>query len=154
MIFSSLKNGKILGFSQNDLVASFDIDLEVDGDVILRCREKVDGKTITIFRTMFNTAFSDDFSLRFFKKELDSAQDNFLDDFMVDLFYTSVEMDCFVVPGNLKIKALEAAGQKDEEEEIVDRELLDKYKAQMEACESSESEEDLDDYFKKLEQGK
>ena len=85
MIYSSLKDGQIVGFSQNDSVASFDIDLEVEGDVILRCREKVNGKTITIFRTMFNTAFSDDFSLRLFKKELDSAQDNFLDDFM-DIF--------------------------------------------------------------------
>lgn len=161
MIYSSFKDGKHLGFSQNDQVASFDVDLEVEGDVLLRCRENVNGNTITIFRTMFNTAFSDDYSLRFFKKELDSAQDSFLDDFMVDLFYTSLNLESFVVPSNLKIHTVEEQKgnggkieSKEDEEESIDRDLLEKYKAQIEISESSESEDDLDDYFKKLESGK
>jgi hypothetical protein len=163
MIYSTLRDGKNHGYSKNEMVVSFDVELQVSGDVILRCRENINGSAVTIFRTMFNSAFSDDFSLRFFKKDLDSSQEDFPDDFMLDLFYTSSIINSFVVPSNLKIHSNEEQKNeerfvvsKEEEEESIDHELLEQYKAQIEASSSSElgSDDDLDDYFKKLESGK
>lgn len=169
-IFSTLKDGIPQLILTSESVLNFDINLQVSGDFIIRCREIHENKSSTIFRSMIHSAFCDEFSLRFFKHDLDSVQEKLNDEFWVDVFYTSQEGEDQVVPGNLKScagrknekveKKVEAAkigsGSESEEEEKIDRELLEKFKATIDGNESSslEEDEDFDDYFQKLEMGK
>lgn len=124
------------------------MSIELVGDILIRCRNDSELPKRTLFRVMFHTAFIDDFSLRLQKNDLDGGNDEFFpEDFMVDLFYTSQSGDKEIVPGNLK-KPQEKENE-DEEEEKIDRELLEKYKPHIEH--SADEDEDLDDYFQKLE---
>ena len=100
---------------------------------------------------MFNTAFTDEFTLRLHKHQLDGCNsDLYSDELMLDLFFTSQISDKFVVPENVKKhdrKTIE--NPEDDEEEKIDRELLEKYKPHIEH--SADEDEDFDDYFSQLE---
>lgn len=177
-IFSTLNANSQHDVIKNGDIINFNINLEVSGDFILRCRQVIQGKTSTIFRTMVHTAFCDEFSLRFHKQDLDSIQEHLNDDFLLDVFYVSQLGEGKIVPENLKNCSdkkkeknegvLNKANEKptseeedEEEEEKVDLELLEKYKAALaektktstvDGNESSSyEEEDYDDYFQKLE---
>lgn len=105
----------------------------------------------TVFRAMFHIAFTDEFTLRLYKNELDGCNDKiFSDDFMVDIFFVSSPRDGHTVPTSIKKPRERTTRNADEEEEEkVDRELLDKYKPHIEH--SADEDEDLDDYFQRLE---
>ena len=170
-IFSTLKEGVPQLTLTSESILSFDVNLQVSGDFIIRCREICGNKSLTIFRTMVHSAFCDEFSIRFFRNDLDSVQEKLNDEFWVDVFYTSEEGEDQVVPGNLKScagrkkeereerkvgKNGKGSESESEEEEKIDRELLEKFKAAVDGNESSslEEDEDFDDYFQKLEMGK
>ncbi|OMJ86112.1 hypothetical protein SteCoe_12470 [Stentor coeruleus] len=161
MIFSSFEADKMKTYTQNDESVCFDVNLEIKGDIIFRCRNNSEDKMQTVLRAMFHTAFTDDYILRLYKNDLDAVSEHFSDEFMVDLFFTSKEGTNNVVPGNLKKRRVKKTGDKniiyegeeEEEEEKIDRELIEKYKTHIEDSDEEE-EEDLDDYFQKLEAGK
>lgn len=177
-IFSTLKESSEQNTIKNGDILSFNINLEVSGDFILRCRQINQGKSTTVFRTMVHTAFCDEFSLRFLKQDLDSVQEKLTEDFLVDVFYVSQLGEEKIVPENLKsckdkhkkneeivdsVSEKKMSEEEEEEEEKVDLELLEKYKAALaekiktataDGNESSSyEEEDYDDYFQKLETG-
>lgn len=164
MIFSSFEADKMKTYTQNDESVCFDVNLEIKGDIIFRCRNNSENKMQTVFRAMFHTAFTDDYILRLYKNDLDAVSEHFSDEFMVDLFFTSKEGTNNVVPGNLKKRRVKKTenknmiyeeGEEEEEEEKIDRELIEKYKTHIEdSDEDEEEDEDLDDYFQKLEAGK
>lgn len=166
MIYSSISTDvPALSYFQSDMSISFDVGIEAEGDVLIRCRHiGKDNKRITIFRVMFHTAFMSDIHIRFSKSELDFANthEGFPEDFMLDLFISSSE-STDVEQSQQLWKHMEKQKKKrrvverkenveEEEEEKVDRELIDKFKDKIEdSGEGEEEEDDLDAYFQSLE---
>ena len=154
MEFSTYSQG-VKTYTVKDACVCFDISLEISGDVLLRCRDDAGDSRETLFRVMFHTAFTDDFTLRFTKNDLDGGnQEFFPEGFMVDIFYTSLCGEKEIVPDYLKRPAALYAKQSiniDEEEEKIDRDLLEKYKPHIEHSADEDEDDDLDDYFQKLE---
>ena len=147
---------------------AFDINLELEGDILIRCRHiNRHNERLTIFRAMFHTAFVDEFTLRFTKQELDCACNDprFPDDFMVDFFFASSNpideakatnfWDSLErhQPNPRKENRPQQASETDEEEEKINKELIDKYKHQIADTEENEDEDDvdIDDYLEQLE---
>ena len=150
MIYNTSDKGIKIHHSEDSSIC-FDINLDLSGDILVRFRDENEVKRETIFRFMFNTAFTDEFTLRLHKHQLDGCNsDLYSDELMLDLFFTSQISDKFVVPENVKKhdrKTIE--NPEDDEEEKIDRELLEKYKPHIEH--SADEDEDFDDYFSQLE---
>mmetsp|Transcript_222 Transcript_222/g.208 ORF Transcript_222/g.208 Transcript_222/m.208 type:complete len:196 (+) Transcript_222:615-1202(+) len=166
MIYSSIKkDAPPLSFFESDMSISFDIDLEAEGDILIRCRHQTkDNKRITIFRVMFHTAFVSDIHIRFAKSDLDfaSTHEGFGEDFMLDLFISgsepveveqSQQLWRYIEKRKKHRKMSERKVDTEEEEEKVDHELIEKFKDKMEDSgeEEGEEEDDLDAYFQSLE---
>ena len=70
-------------YSESDMSFVFDLDLEVEEDVLIRCRHLGKNKTFTIFRVMFHTAFVEGEVFRFSRQDIDGA---FVDSRFPELF--------------------------------------------------------------------
>lgn len=78
-------------FDQNDLSIVFEVNAEVEEDVLIRCRHLgSDNSTFTIFRVMFHTAFVASEVFRFERSELDGA---FVDSRFPELFTLDFFLD-------------------------------------------------------------
>ena len=136
-----------VSYYATDISISFDLQLEIDGDILIRCRHLgKDHKPLTIFRAMFHTAFTKELVIRFTKNELDGAfnDDRFPPEFTVDLFLSQ----------NQEIEESELQRtfcicQKKKEENDEEEKKLDK--GNKKNNERNDSDEELDDYIKKLE---
>ena len=111
---------------------------------------------------MFHTAFIPEFNLRFSKSDLDFANSNsnFSDDFMVDFFYSKsqdIEEEKSLqfwhsIEKSHESRILAASlSESGEEEEKIDRELMEKYKHKLEDVEGEAEEDDIEDYLAQLE---
>jgi len=152
MIYSSASQGPVLSYYESDMSISFEVGMEIEGDVLIRCRHiSKDNKRITLFRCMFNTAFAHDFNLRLAKEQLDfaSGDSRFPDDFMMDLFFSSSQRVSEEAAEQLWNSVVRRPASEDEEEEKLDVELMEKYKHRLEDSEGEE--DDLSDYFEQLE---
>ena len=149
-------------FFLTDLSIVMEVGIEIEGDVLLRCRHQSQtGQRVTLFKLMFNTSFVEDLILRFKKKELDCAQNDkrFPADFLIDVilqdflehsgeqsrqFWASLE--------NTRSQEVKKTLLVDEgeEEEKVDHSLIQKYK-HLEDLVHEENSDDFDEYFEKLE---
>ena len=118
-------------YDQNDLSIVFNLNLEIEEDVMIRCRHLArDNSTFTIFRVMFHTAFVNSEVFRFDKKELDGA---FVDSRFPEMF----TLDFFL----------------DLNEETANRgfsESIFKCRRVEEVKIDKESDEELEDYFRGL----
>ncbi|OMJ79974.1 hypothetical protein SteCoe_19893 [Stentor coeruleus] len=138
-----------VSYYQYDISIAFDMNLEIEGDVLIRCRHLgKDNKPLTIFRAMFHTAFCKDLVVRFHKSELDGAfnDDRFPDSFNLDvLLEKSVQSEddslqqLIVLNRNMNtsIPVVDLTGDDEEKKEEFKKE--------------NDSDDDMDDYFKKLE---
>jgi C2 domain of PTEN tumour-suppressor protein len=132
LVFSTYTKAlPLVSYFASDFFISFDLDLTIKGDVLIRCRHLgKDSQPLTIFRIMFHTAFSSEPIIRFNREAIDGAcvDDRFPQEFTVDL----------ILSENL---------------ETDDDELLHvaHSKAKQPPESVHESDEDLDDYFKSLE---
>ena len=127
------KETPLLSYFLSDISISFDINIQIQGDVLIRCRHLGrDNKPLTIFRTMFHAAFTTEFVIRFSKHDLDGADkdDRFLNEFTMDLFLSENE--------EAQESDLEGVG-------------LINLKNEKNSRTKEESDEELDDYFKSLE---
>jgi hypothetical protein len=125
-----------VSYDIEDLSIVFDMELELQDDVFVRCRHLGrNGQGVTIFRLMFHTSFIQSDVIRFTKSTLDGANndnrfpDTFRVDFICDLNEISSN-DC------LDPKSL-ISGDHNKPEEI----KLDK----------DDSDQEMDEYFKELE---
>ena len=145
LIFISNSNeNPPVSYYTSDISISFDVHIEVEGDVLIRCRHVgEDNKPLTIFRAMFNTMFTKELVIRFTKNELDGAfnDDRFSNEFTVDLFLSENEeineselQHTFCVYQKRK-------GEYGEEEKKIEKKIEKK----------NESDEELEDYIKNLE---
>lgn len=155
-----------MSYFPSDMCISFDINIEIDGDVLIRCRHlSRTGGRVTIFRIMFHTAFIPEYNIRFNKPDLDFANQSasFADDFIVDFFYSKSQeieeekslqfWDSIEKTHESRILAGSMSESGDEEEKI-DRELMEKYKHKLEDqgdAEEDEDEDDIEDYLAQLE---
>lgn len=118
-------------YDQKDLSIFFDVNVEIEEDVMIRCRHLArDNSTFTVFRVMFHTAFVNSEVLRFEKKELDGA---FVDSRFPEMF----TLDFFL----------------DLNEETPDRgfsESIFKCQRVEEVKLDKESDEELEEYFRGL----
>lgn len=153
----------LVSYFASDMCISFDVNVEIDSDVLIRCRHlSRTGSRVTIFRIMFHTAFIPEFNLRFSKSDLDFANSNsnFSDDFMVDFFYSKsqdIEEEKSLqfwhsIEKSHESRILAASlSESGEEEEKIDRELMEKYRHKLEDVEGEAEEDDIEDYLAQLE---
>ena len=154
MIFNSIsKDSPPVSYFPSDISICFDVNIEIEGDVLIRCRHLGrNNKPLTIFRMMFHTAFTKELVIRFNKADLDGPfnDDRFPEEFTADLFLAdNVETE----GSELQSVCMAHRGKKDNEEKKVGREKRERgeRKEGEEQKENGESDEELDDYFKSLE---
>ena len=153
----------VCSYYLSDLSMSFDINTEVEGDVLLRCRHLGrDNSRQTLFRVMFHTSFVTDGLLRLDKQDLDFGceDERIPNDLMIDLFFTPIgevnaELQNFWRSVEHRKQITQSpqrdppASHSDSEEEKVDHALIAKYQKDQE--ESGDDEDDLTDYLSALE---
>lgn len=127
-----------VSYEVEDLSIVFDMELEIQDDVFVRCRHLGrDGQAVTIFRMMFHTAFVDNDVIRFEKNEIDGASCNpqFPNNFRVDFICDINEL---AQEDPLQLRTLKLNEN-------------DKEKCEQIKIDKEESDEEMDKYFKELE---
>lgn len=117
----------------------FELDLEIEEDVVVRCRHLGrDGQALTIFRVMFHTAFTENEIISFSKLELDGAHSDvrFPDTFKLDFI---LESNTLIADSKFPDSILKYS-------ESNPNPSLEESKDP-----KNESDEELDNYFKSLE---
>lgn len=132
----------------SDISIAFDMNLEIEGDILIRCRHLgKDNKPLTIFRSMFNTAFCQDLVVRFHKSELDGA---FNDDRFPANFNLDILLEKNVVSEDDSLQQLIVLNRiQNISVPVVD--LTRDEEEKKEERKKDESDDEMDDYFKKLE---
>lgn len=145
MVFTTIsKDLPPVSYFPSDISICFDVNLEIEGDVLIRCRHLgKDNKPLTIFRMMFNTAFTADLVVRFTKNDLDGAfnDQRFSDEFTTDVFLAeNIETDdCELKNVIIKYAPEEVKEEAKEEPKKPEKKA------------GGESDEELDAYFQSLE---
>ncbi|OMJ92954.1 hypothetical protein SteCoe_4172 [Stentor coeruleus] len=93
LVYTSYKKDTpLISYYPSDISIVFELDLEIEGDVIIRCRHLGnDNKPITILRAMIHTAFYNELIIRLHKSDLDGPfnDDRFSGTFNMDLVLAS-----------------------------------------------------------------
>lgn len=89
LVYTSYKkDAPLVSYYPSDISIVFELDLEIEGDILIRCRHLgKDNKPITILRAMIHTAFYNDLIIRLHKSDLDGPfnDDRFSGTFNMDL---------------------------------------------------------------------
>jgi hypothetical protein len=141
-------------YDADELSICFSVDVAVDGDIVIRCRHvSPKNSKETIFRLMFHTSFIENHILHCTKRDLDVAclDPRFPEDFSTDLIFSPDEEEVkadqqFWRSLQQKHKGYTVPDMHDssEEEQHID---LAKYKI----GDSSDEEDDMEDYLDRLE---
>ena len=153
MIFNSIsKDTPPVSYFPSDISICFDVNIEIEGDVLIRCRHLGrNNKPLTIFRIMFHTAFTKELVIRFSKDEIDgpASDDRFPQGFTTDLFLADNQE---IENSELQGVSFPHKSKKEIVEKKVVREKKDRERRKEgEEVKGNESDEELDDYFKSLE---
>ncbi|CAN4094632.1 unnamed protein product [Withania somnifera] len=105
-LFSTPKKSKVFRYykqAECELV-KIDINLHIQGDVVLECISLHDDREEMMFRTMFNTSFIRSNILILNRDEIDTlwdAKDQFPKDFRVEILFSQMDAAASVVPVDL-----------------------------------------------------
>ncbi|OMJ76684.1 hypothetical protein SteCoe_23880 [Stentor coeruleus] len=138
-----------VSYYKSDISIAFDMDLEIEGDVFIRCRHLgKDSKPLTIFRVMFHTAFCQDLVMRFHKSELDGACN---DHRFPESFNLDVLLEKNVQSEDDSLQQLIGLNRSQNNSIVVELAGNEEDKKKEESKKEDESDDEMDDYFKHLE---